>query len=157
MVLRDVVPVTENPSRVERLRSVVRIVLAIAMVTVGITHFTAPAGFVRIVPDWLPAPLLLVHVSGIIEIALGVALVPQVTRKLASYGLVALYVAVFPANINMAVNQIQLDPQSPIPVWAMWARLPFQLLFIAAALWVGRDPKPLTQRSTGRQEDRKGE
>jgi uncharacterized membrane protein len=142
VVFRDAVSVTAEPTPgVERARRIVRIVLAIAMVAVGITHFTSPAGFVRIVPAWLPAPLLLVHISGLIEILLGATLIPRVTRRLASYGLVALYVAVFPANINMAVNQIQLDPASPIPVWAMWARLPLQLVLIAIALWVGRDAK----------------
>lgn len=129
------------PCATERARNIVRIVLAIAMVAVGISHFTSPGGFVRIVPAWLPAPLLLVHLSGLAEIALGVLLIPKQTRRLASYGLVALFVAVFPANINMAVNQIQIDPASPIPVWAMWARLPVQLVLIAIAIWVGRDDR----------------
>ena len=65
---------------------------------------------------------------------------PTRTRKLASFGLVALFVAVFPANLNMAFNGIQLDPENPLPVWAMWARLPFQFVFIAAAIYVGRTP-----------------
>jgi uncharacterized membrane protein len=107
------------------------------MVGVGITHFTSPDGFVKIVPSFLPSPLLLVYVSGVFEIALGLAIQPRQTRKLAAFGLVALYLAVFPANINMAVNEVQLNPAEPIPVWAMWARLPFQVLFIAWALWVG--------------------
>jgi uncharacterized membrane protein len=109
------------------------------MVTVGVLHFTNPEPFVRIVPAFLPAKLELVWLSGAAEILLGVGLLPSLTRRWASLGLVALLVAVFPANINMALNEIQLNPDDPLPVWAMWARLPFQLVFIATALFVGRD------------------
>lgn len=116
-------------------RSIVRAFVAVAMVGVGILHFTSPEGFTRIVPPWLPEPRLLVDVSGVFEIALGIALVPQRTRRLAGLGLVALYLAVFPANIHMAVHHVQIDESAPIPVWAMWARLPFQFVFIAAALY----------------------
>jgi uncharacterized membrane protein len=128
-----------NSNLRERLRRIVRILVVIAMVAVGITHFTNPDPFVRIMPAFLPAKLELVWLSGAIEIGLGLMLLPKPTRRLASYGLVLLFLAVFPANINMAINQVQLNPESPLPVWAMWARLPFQLLFIAAALFVGRD------------------
>jgi uncharacterized membrane protein len=129
--------VSDRP--IERVRRVVRVLVAIAMVSVGVLHFTDPEPFVRIVPAFLPAKLELVWLSGAAEILLGVGLLPKVTRRWASLGLVALFIAVFPANINMAINEVQLNPESPIPVWAMWARLPFQLLFIAAALFVGKD------------------
>jgi len=131
-----------NSNLRERLRRIVRILVVIAMVAVGITHFTNPDPFVRIMPAFLPAKLELVWLSGAIEIGLGLLLLPKPTRRLASFGLVLLFLAVFPANINMAINQVQLNPESPLPVWAMWARLPFQLLFIVAALFVGRDGRP---------------
>jgi uncharacterized membrane protein len=124
---------------VERVRRILRVLVAIFMVSVGVLHFTDPEPFVRIVPAFLPAKLELVWISGAAEILLGVGLLPKLTRRWASLGLVALFVAVFPANINMAVHEVQLNPESPIPVWAMWARLPFQLLFIGAALFVGKD------------------
>ena len=114
-----------NSNLRERLRRIVRILVVIAMVAVGITHFTNPDPFVRIMPAFLPAKLELVWLSGAIEIGLGLMLLPKPTRRLASYGLVLLFLAVFPANINMAINQVQLNPESPLPVWAMWARLPF--------------------------------
>jgi uncharacterized membrane protein len=129
--------VSDRP--IERVRRIVRVLVAIAMVSVGVLHFTDPEPFVRIVPAFLPAKLELVWLSGAAEILLGVGLLPTLTRRWASLGLVALFIAVFPANINMAINEVQLNPESPIPVWAMWARLPFQLLFIAAALFVGKD------------------
>lgn len=125
----------------ERARSALRILLAIAMVGVGITHFTHTIFFERIIPAWLPAHRALALVSGAIEILLGATIVPERTRKLASYGLVALYLAVFPANINMLVHHDTLAPD--LPVWGLVARLPMQVLFIAWALWVGRDGTPV--------------
>ena len=81
-------------------------------------------------------PLLLVHVSGAFEILGGVGLLIPRVRLFAGWGLIALYVAVFPANVNMAWNQLQPDPTNPIPQWAVWARLPFQALFIGVAYWL---------------------
>ncbi len=115
-----------------------RAVIALAMVTVGALHFLSPEPFVRIVPGYLPWPELLVFVSGGFEVAGGLGLLWSRSRSYASWGLVALYVAVFPANINMAIHEIQLEPGGTMPVWAMWARLPFQALFILGAWWVGR-------------------
>lgn len=125
--------------RFEIVRKVVRVGVALAMAAVGTLHFVDPAPFVRIVPAALPAPELLVYLSGACEIAFGLLLLVPRVRKLASFGLVALFVAVFPANINMALHHIQLSPGGTMPIWAMWARLPFQLVFIALAIWVGRD------------------
>lgn len=120
------------------------------MIAVGVLHFTDPTPFVRIVPPWLPAPLWLVWISGAAEIALGaLVLVPRPrARWLARWGLVALYVAVFPANVHMAVNGVQLDPAEPIPAWVAWARLPLQALFIAWALWVTRPAAAITAPSS---------
>jgi uncharacterized membrane protein len=134
---------TLAPKTKRVVRAVLRVVLAVAMTWVGVLHFVDPAPFVRIVPAWLPAPAALVAVSGAAEIGLGLALLPEKTRKLAGWGLVALYLAVFPANVNMAIHHIQLHEGDALPVWAMWARLPFQALFIAWAWWVTRDePAP---------------
>lgn len=118
------------------MRAVLRLLLAFAMVAVGVLHFTSPDFFVRIVPRWLPAPLLLVHVSGVFEILGGVGLLVPRARRFSAIGLVALYIAVFPANVNMAVNDIQ-PVDGHFPNWAMWLRLPMQLLIIAWALYAG--------------------
>ncbi|HTJ81944.1 MAG TPA: DoxX-like family protein [Polyangiaceae bacterium] len=126
---------TDEPIE-SRAKRIARHVLAIAMVTVGVLHFANPTPFIRIVPSALPAPDLLVYLSGAIEIALGLALVTRRTREKAAWGLVALFVAVFPANVNMAVNHIALDPANPTPSWAAWARLPLQAVLIVWALWV---------------------
>ncbi len=134
-----------------RLHAGLTVFLSVSMVAVGVYHFIDPAIFMRIVPDWLPAPRALVLVSGAFEILGGVGVLHPKTRRLASLGLIALYLAVFPANIHMAVHGIQLDPANPIPEWAMWARLPYQAVFIAWAWWVGhydsRRPTPTKKTS----------
>lgn len=96
-------------------------------------HFVAPDKFAKIVPDWLPAPRLLVYVSGFFEIAGGLGLFLKQTRTLAAWGLAALFAAVFPANVYMALHKIYTD--NP---WILWGRLPFQGVLIAWAYWFTR-------------------
>ena len=111
------------------------LLLAAVMIAIGVLHFVRPKPFVRIVPKFLPAPLALVYISGFFEILGGVGLLVPGTRTWAAWGLVALYVAVFPANIYMLTHNISPNPKKPIPRWALWLRLPFQFLFIAWAYW----------------------
>jgi uncharacterized membrane protein len=125
-----------------------RIALAAIMVTMGVLHFTHAATFASIMPDYLPWHLPLVYLSGVFEIALGLGLLYEPTRVLSAWGLIALFVAVFPANVNMALNpdlQIAgLPPSWPKPsAVALWLRLPLQLAFIA---WAARYRKPASAR-----------
>lgn len=113
------------------------LLLAGVMIAAGVAHFVTPEPFVGIVPNVLPAPRTLVLVSGVFEILGGAGLLIPHTRKAAAWGLIALYVAVFPANINMAVNGLPFGDHPPDPVLA-WLRLPFQAVFIAWAWYVGR-------------------
>lgn len=115
-----------------------RWLLAAFMTLAGINHFVAPAVYVGMMPAVLPAPLALVYVSGIAEIAGGLGLLHPRTRKLAAWGLIALFIAIVPANINMLVNKLPLG-EHPVPVWALWARLPLQLVLIAWAYLFTRD------------------
>ncbi len=128
------------------LKRAFRLIAALSMAVVGLLHFAVPAGFVAIVPAFLPAPLLLVYVSGLFEIAGGLGLLVARVHRVAAWGLIALYVAVFPANINMALNDIQ-PSGGHIPAAALWLRLPFQALFIAAAWWLSRSPAPQRTRA----------
>jgi uncharacterized membrane protein len=112
------------------------------MIAVGILHFVAEDFFTQIVPPVLPAPRLLVWISGAAEIALGAGLIPASTRRRSGYGLVLLFIAVFPANIYMAVSEPRLQRmpswfEQPSPL-QLWLRLPLQLVFIAWALWVSK-------------------
>jgi uncharacterized membrane protein len=125
-----------------RMRVGFRWLLSFLMLSVGVLHFAAFEFFVQIVPPQLPAPGFLVWLSGVCEISLGLLLLAERTRRWAGYGLVALYIAVFPANIYMAVSNVQLQG---MPAWfrqpsplALWLRLPLQFAFIAWALWVSR-------------------
>lgn len=114
------------------------------MIAIGVTHFVSPDPFVRIVPDVLPFKTILVFLSGGFEIILGLGLLWPRTRQYSSWGLILLYLAVFPANVNMAINEIQLEPGGDISAWAMWARLPLQAIIIVLVWWLGR-PAPVTR------------
>ncbi len=107
------------------------------MVIAGGLHFLATDAYVAIMPAYLPWHWELVYLSGIFEILGGLGLLVPRWRRAAGLGLIALYVAVFPANINMAVNNIQPSGIA-IPEALLWARLPLQGVFIAWAWWVSQ-------------------
>ena len=109
-----------------------RLLLALIFTGAGVMHFRAPDTYLKIMPAYLPFPLALIYISGAAEIAGGVGVLPRATRKLAGIGLIALLVAIFPANISMAQNGTQ-GVGIDVPDWVWWLRLPFQAVFIA---WV---------------------
>jgi uncharacterized membrane protein len=139
MTLAAAGAIARDPGEARRRR--LRAVLAGVMVGIGLLHFVVPEPFVRIVPASLPEPLRLVQVSGFFEVLGGVGLLVSRVRRAASYGLALLYLAVFPANVNMALHP-EISAPYGIPVWSLWARLPLQAVFIAWALWVGGAAKP---------------
>lgn len=121
-----------------------RWLLGAFFVAAGVTHFTRPELFLKIVPPYLPFPEALVAVSGGCEIVLGVLAVVPKTAPVAGWGLVGLLIAVFPANVHMALNA---DRYPDLPAAGLWARLPFQAVLIAWAWWATR--VPLSQRGPG--------
>ena len=125
------------PEGESRGKSVVRLLVAVAMTVMGVLHFVRTDDFARTVPDWLPAHVLLVQVSGVFEILGGVGLLVAPVRRVAALGLVLLYIAVFPANVHMATHHIGLGDTAVSPA-VLWVRLPFQLVFIAIAIWLAR-------------------
>lgn len=108
--------------------------LAGLFVAAGRAHFTNTEGYMGIMPPYLPWHRELVLASGVFEVAGGLGLLFPATRRAAGVGLAALLVAVFPANIHMAVSGAKLGgfPSEP---WMAWARLPLQPALIAAVLW----------------------
>lgn len=116
------------------IKLILRVLLAVFMIVAGTLHWVTPDPFVKIVPSFLPYPLALVYISGVFEILGGIGLLVPPVSQAAAWGLIALFIAVFPANINMAVNQIQMDgiPDSDL---LRWGRLPFQAVLIAWAWW----------------------
>jgi uncharacterized membrane protein len=133
-----------------KLKTALRWVLTVFMVAAGVNHFVSPADYVAIMPAALPAPLALVYVSGVAEVLGGLGLILPATRRLAAWGLVILFVAIFPANVNMAVNQLPLGSGRP-PAWLLWARLPLQAVLVAWAWWYTR-PGVVGENAVGRQQ-----
>jgi uncharacterized membrane protein len=120
-----------------RIRTALRWLLTAFMVVAGANHFVAPAAYVAMMPSALPAPAALVYISGVAEVLGGLGLILPATRRLAGWGLIALFVAIFPANINMAVHHLPLGGRE-IPTWALWARLPLQAVLMVWAYWCSR-------------------
>ena len=109
------------------LKFILKVLFAILFISAGILHFVTPDFFVRIVPPILPAPLFIVYLSGIVEIALGILLLVPKFSRFAAFGLIALLVAVFPANIYMALNPQTFPDYDPL---LLYLRLPIQFLLI---------------------------
>jgi uncharacterized membrane protein len=109
--------------------------IAAIFVFAGVGHFTDTDFFVSIVPPYLPWHLELVYVSGVFEILGGVGVLPIATRRAAGLGLVALLIAVFPANIHMALHPEQFEEMSRT---ALYIRLPIQFVVMAWVWWATR-------------------
>ena len=114
-----------------QIRVVSKYLLSIFMIVAGIMHFANPAFFLKIMPPYLPLHKELVLVSGIFELVLGILLLVPRSSRLAAWGIVALLIAVFPANIYLYQHQ-DIMPASPL---IHFLRLPLQGLFI---LWAYR-------------------
>lgn len=105
---------------------------SISFIAAGTFHFISPESYRQIIPPFFPAPELLVVISGVFEIAGGMGLLARPLRRVAGWGLIALLVAVFPANIYMAAAPARI-PNMHISPWLLWLRLPLQGVLIA---WV---------------------
>src|ERR1700759_4731467 len=112
------------------LREGLRWLLAAFFVLAGVNHFRMPLFYLRMMPPYLPAPLQLMEISGICEIALGVLLVVPRTARFAAWGLIALLIAVFPANLQMALHPETFPEFRSI---VLMLRLPLQLVLIVLA------------------------
>jgi uncharacterized membrane protein len=120
-----------------RVKAVALLLLALFFVAAGITHFTRTDDYLAIVPRWLPAPLAVVYASGACEILGGLGVLPPATRSLAGWGLVALLLAVYPANVQMALDAERWAAQGIAPS-LLYGRLPLQFVLIAWAWWATR-------------------
>jgi len=116
---------------VESMRTVLCWLAGLFFIFAGINHFLKPEFYERIVPPGFPSPRFLVTASGIAEIAGGLGLLIRPLRRVAGWGLIAMLIAVFPANVFMGLHPEHFG-MSP---WSLWARLPMQLLFVAWVWW----------------------
>lgn len=98
----------------------------------GAMHFVAPRTYARIVPPYVPRHREVVYVSGLAEAIGGLGLMTRATRRAAGWWLIATLLAIFPANVHMALHPDEF-PKVPGGAASLWARLPFQAVFIA---WV---------------------
>jgi uncharacterized membrane protein len=121
-------------------RLISKYILAIFMIAAGTMHFVNPEFFLKIMPPYLPLHRELVVLSGICEVLLGVLLLIPPCSRLAAWGIVALLIAVFPANLHLYQHQ-NIMPASPV---IHLLRLPLQGVFILWAYWhtrlVARNP-----------------
>lgn len=108
--------------------------LTAIFVFAGAMHFFVPRSYLAIMPPWVPLPLEAVYLSGVLEILGGLALLVSPIRRAAGLALIALLIAVFPANIQMLMNAVA-SAASPLHVTLLWLRLPLQPLLI---VWVYR-------------------
>jgi uncharacterized membrane protein len=107
-----------------------KIVFAGIFVFSGVNHFVHPEVYLKIMPPYLPLHRELVYASGAFEVALGILLLAPKTSRFAAWGLIALLVAVFPANIFMATHPEQYPEMYP---FLLWLRLPLQGVLVAWA------------------------
>lgn len=119
------------------LKVIFQSLFALSFIVVGILHFANPDPFVSIMPAYLPWHLELVYLSGFFEILGGCGLLLRPTRPFAAWGLIALLIAVYPANINMLINDIYIGDM-PRERWLLWLRMPLQFLMGLGVLWVGQ-------------------
>jgi uncharacterized membrane protein len=114
---------------------ILKYLLGFFFVMAGLNHFIGPDYYLRIMPPYLPWHLLLVYVSGFFEVFLGVALLIKRSTRLAAWGLIALLVAVYPANVHMALNPA-LYPEYNQAL--LWIRLPIQVGLMVWVYWYTR-------------------
>ena len=117
---------------ISKIKTISIIIMTLFYIGAGINHFINPDWFVRIVPPILPFKITIVYISGIFEVILGSLLIFPKTRFIAGWGLILLLLAVYPANIYVALTNGKAMDTTPI---IAWGRLPFQFALIALAYW----------------------
>jgi uncharacterized membrane protein len=115
-------------------RKIFRFLLAAFFVVAGLNHFRMPATYLAMMPEWVPAPYAMNIISGGCEVLGGAGILIPRLRIAAGWGLIALMVAVFPANLHAAL--LGRMPGFSVSPTVLWLRLPFQAVFIAWIAWV---------------------
>lgn len=123
-----------------------RWLLAAFFLVAGANHFRVPQVYLGMMPSALPWPQAFNDLSGAAEMLGGLGVLLPATRRWAGWGLIALLVAVFPANVHVALRGRM--PGFDFSPLTLWLRLPFQALFIAWVWWVAlrREAQPDTTR-----------
>jgi len=124
---------------VSRFKTPLLYVMAVFYLVAGHMHFFNPDFYLRIMPPWIPWHTELVYLSGLAEIIVGIGLVLPQTRVAAAWATIALLIAVYPANLYVAAENVPVGDASEGAGAVGLVRLPFQLVFIAWAWWYTRD------------------
>jgi len=107
--------------------------LAVFFVVAGANHFRTPDIYLGMMPPWLPRPLTLIYISGAAEVLGGIGVLVPFTRRFSGWGLIVLLIAIFPANLHMALQGHM--PGFDFSPTVLWVRLPFQLVLMAWVWW----------------------
>ena len=123
-----------------RIKDILRWLYGVLFTLAGANHFFSTDFYVGIMPPYLPWHVELVYISGVCEMGLGLALLVRRFQRLAAWGMIALIIAVTPANLHMALHP-ELFPQ--FSVTGLWVRMALQFVLIAWAWWYTRpDAQP---------------
>ncbi|MDG2501434.1 MAG: DoxX family protein [Porticoccaceae bacterium] len=140
MMLQTISKALQLPA--SRIKTIALFGLAVFFINIGVDHFVNPDFYLNIMPDYLPLHLEAVYISGFFEIVGGVCVLIPRLRSAAGWGLVALLIAVYPANIYMALNP-ELFPE--IALSLLYIRLLFQFIFIYWAYSATRPSEPISE------------
>jgi uncharacterized membrane protein len=112
---------------------VMLLVMGVFYVVAGLAHFMRPDFYLPMMPPWLPAHRELIFLSGVAEVLLGVAVLVPRLRRIAGWGIIALLIAIFPANLHIALHDVPVfGATQGAGIWN-WVRLPLQAVLIAWA------------------------
>ena len=122
------------------MKRVLLYLLAVFYTLAGVMHLLRPDYYLPMMPPYLPWHAELVWLSGVAELALGLAVLVPALRMLAAWGIILLLVAVFPANVHIALHNVPVFGAKEGAGIGNWIRLPVQGLLIAWAWWYTREP-----------------
>jgi len=122
-----------------KIKNILRAILALIFLGGGIYHFVNPEVYLKIMPGFLPYPILLNYASGFLEIIGGIGLITSKYRKPASYLLMFLLFSFLLVHVDHVVKGGIISNDITLPLAAVWFRLGFQGAFIYWAFWVGKE------------------
>lgn len=114
-------------------REIARIAAGVMFIQAGLIHLISPEKLIYMIEEWLPFPELIILATGITELLFGLGLFWKKTRRLSALLLILQLIAMFPANIFVAVNNLPAPGGLPADQWYTWSRLIFQPIYI---LWI---------------------
>ncbi len=128
------------PSKILRIiEHIVPIALGLFLIKVGIMHFTEPDWFEPIVPKIPGSAKFWVYISGAAEITLGIGLIIPLLRKWSGYATAAFLILIYPANLNMWINNLELGDGTSLSPTGHFIRLIIQVLAVAGCIWISRN------------------